>query len=316
MTHPFPTRLTNSGSPPLTTPLAIETRGLQKRYGKLVALNNLSLQVPEGAVYLLVGPNGAGKSTAMKTLMGLIRRDSGDAMVFGLDVERNGPTVRANVGYIPDDATWGYGWMSLQTLFDYHARYYARWDHDYIRRLAKLFRFRLDAKLSSLSKGERRRVHIAMALAHRPPLLLLDEPTDGLDPVMRDETLAMLVDHLAETPTTVLLSTHHVEEVERLAEYIGVIANGELCAQLSFDLLQRELRQYRFQTPNGMPPVPTLQDRVVRRNEAARERIWTIWGDEREVIAALTAAGAVVHDASTLSLLDATLCLLNPGPQS
>lgn len=302
-----PRRLTDTG---FTDPLVIETRDLHKRYGSRTALGSVSLQVPAGAVYLLVGPNGAGKSTIMKTLMGLVRQDSGNATVLGLDAVREGPTVRANIGYLSDDTAWGYGWMNIKTLFEYHARYYSRWDAAYMRQLTDFFQFRPDARLASLSKGEQRRVQIATALAHRPPVLLLDEPTDGLDPAMRDETFAMLVDHLSETPTTVLLSTHHVEEAERLADYVGVISNGNLCAQVSYETLQRELLQYRFQTPDRWQGAPALDDRIVRKTESPREQAWTIWGRQAEVVSALTATGVSVSNVTPLSLLDATICLL------
>ncbi|MEO6778486.1 MAG: ABC transporter ATP-binding protein, partial [Gemmatimonadaceae bacterium] len=202
--------------------LAVETRGIFKCFGDQVALSNVSLQVPIGAVYLLVGPNGAGKSTSLKILLDLMRADTGVAEVFGLSSRDSAPEVCANVGYVPERTEWGYGWMRVGRLLEHHSLYYPRWDVEYAARLAAKFELRLDRKMGVLSKGQARRVHLTMALAHRPPLLLLDEPTDGLDPYMRDETLGVLADHLAESQTTVVISTHHVEEVERLADHIGV----------------------------------------------------------------------------------------------
>ncbi|HEV2643771.1 MAG TPA: hypothetical protein VGT98_13740, partial [Candidatus Elarobacter sp.] len=153
---------------------------------------------------------------------------------------------------------------------------------------------------------------LTMALAHRPPLLLLDEPTDGLDPLMRDETLGVLADHLAETQTTVLISTHHVEEVERLADHIGVMRGGELRAQMTIDALARGLRRYRAEVPDAWSGVTSLNGAVLRRASAPREIQWTVWGPEQEIIRQLGHAGANVRDVAPVSLLDATLALLNP----
>ena len=309
MTSLLPTRLLN-------TDFAVTTQELSKVYGGKPALHNVTLQVPKGAVYLLVGPNGAGKSTLLKILLDLIRADAGTATVFGLNVRNQGPAVRANIGYVPERGDWGYGWMRVRRQLEHQAQYFPTWDHAYVERLAKLFQLRMDQQMGTLSKGQARRVHLTMALAHRPPLLLLDEPTDGLDPLMRDETLGVLADHLAESPATVLLSTHHVEEVERLADHIGVLRDGELRAQLSLETLQRGLRSYRADIPDGWSGVPTLNGTVLNRITTARELQWTVWGEESDVVRHFTAANATIRDVRPLSLLDATVAMLSRKEES
>ncbi len=306
MTSSLPTRLRDGE-------LAVDTRGLTKRFGDQVALNDVTLQVPTGAVYLLVGPNGAGKSTTLKVLLDLVRTEQGAAEVFGLDTRERAPEVRANVGYVPEFPTWGYGWMRVGRLLEHHALYYPTWDADYAVKLMQKFDLRMDQKMGVLSKGQARRVHLTMALAHRPPLLLLDEPTDGLDPFMRDETLGVLADHLAASPTTVVLSTHHVEEVEGLADHIGVLRNGELRAQMSRDDLNSGLRRYRVEVPDGWSGVVSLNGTVLRRVAAPREVQWTVWGPEAEIVQMLTGSGGTVREVARLSLIDATLALLNPN---
>lgn len=310
MTSALPTRLaTSTGAGDLT----IATTGLTKHYGDQTALSDVSLQVPTGAVYLLVGPNGAGKSTTLKTLLDLVRGDSGRAEVFGVDTRADGARIRANIGYVPERPDWGYGWMRVGRLLQHHARYFPAWDAAYAATLARVFDLKLGRKLGVLSKGQARRVHLTMALAHRPPLLLLDEPTDGLDPLMRDETLGVLADHLSETPTTVLISTHHVEEVERLADHIGVLRDGQLRAQLTIDALRAGLRRYRIEVPEGWQGVPSLNGAVLRRATGGREVQWTVWGDERDVAQRITDAHGTVREASPVSLIDATLALLGTG---
>ena len=305
MPGPLPTQLAAGD-------FAITTHDLSKQYKTVAALTNVTLQIPTGAVFLLVGPNGAGKSTTIKLLLDLIDPTSGSARVLGLDPRTRGPLVRANVGYVPEQLEWGYAWMKTGRLLKHHARYFPSWDWEYANRLFKSFDLRLDQKLGTLSKGQGRRAHLAMALAHRAPLLILDEPTDGLDPVMRDETLGVLVDHLATTPTTVLLCTHHVSEFETLADHIGVLRNGELRAQLPLSELRRGLRRYRADLPEEWSGSTLFSANSLRRTTTRRDLDWVVWGDEKEITAGLAGSGATVRDVVPLSLDDATLALLNP----
>lgn len=201
--------------------------------------------------------------------------------------------------------------MRVGRVLEHHSTYYPTWDTEYAERLANAFDLGMDQKVGKLSKGEARRVHLVMALAHRPPVLLLDEPTDGLDPVMRDETLGLLADHLAETGATMLISTHLVHETERLADHIGVIRGGELQAQLNVDDLRRGLRRYRAEVPTGWTGSPTLNGSVLRRQNASNEIQWTIWGDEGDVLAQLKGSGATVREAAAVSLEDAALAMLS-----
>jgi ABC-2 type transport system ATP-binding protein len=292
--------------------LAIATRDLSKQYKSVAALTRLALQVPEGAVYLLVGPNGAGKSTTIKILLDLVAPTSGTAKVMGLDPQQHAAQVRANVGYVPEQLDWGYAWMRTGRLLEHHARYFPSWDQQYAQELFKTFDLRLEQKLGTLSKGQGRRVHLVMALAHRPPLLILDEPTDGLDPVMRDETIGVLIEHLSATPTTMLLCTHHVSEFEQFADHIGVLKNGELRAQMPLLELQRGLRRYRVDIPAEWGGASLFGAAALRKTTTQRELDWTVWGDESEITAQFERSGAVVRDAVPLNLNDATLALLSP----
>lgn len=309
MTGPLPIRLPDGE-------LAVCTHELTKRYGGHTALHDVALQVPAGAVYLLVGPNGAGKSTTLKILLDLVRASAGVAEVLGLHSVDDAPLVRANVGYVPEHRDWGYGWMRVGRALEHHARYFPSWDEAYARHLARLFDLPLDRRLGKLSKGQARRAHLVMAMAHRPPLLLLDEPTDGLDPVVRDETLGAIAEHLADAPTTVLLSTHHVAEVEQLADHIGVLRDGMLRSQMPLDALRGKLRRYRAAVPEGWQGVPGLDGAVLRRAGRAPEVQWTIWGEEEEIAGHLAAAGATVREAAPLSLHEATLALLTTKPDT
>ncbi|HEV2146400.1 MAG TPA: ABC transporter ATP-binding protein [Longimicrobiaceae bacterium] len=290
---------------------AVATDGLSKRYGRETALDRVDLRVPEGAVYVLVGANGAGKSTTLKVLMNLERPDAGTARVFGLDTGGRGPEVRAQVGYVPEHHAHGYGWMTCARMIQQVAAYYPAWDGAYADRLSRAFGLRLDRKVGALSKGETRRLQLLLALAHRPPLLLLDEPTDGLDPVVRRRTLALLAEHLADTPTTVLVSTHQIYEVESLADHVGVLRDGRLVAQMARDELHRRVRRYRVEVPEGWKAPPELHVADLRRSRAGREVQCTLVGEEREVAERLALAGAQVREVTPLGLEDAALAFLS-----
>ena len=290
---------------------AVATHGLSLRYRKQVALDAVDLRVPDGAVYVLIGANGAGKSSAMKVLLNLERADAGTAEVFGLDTITDGPRVRAQIGYIPEAHEQAYSWLTCGQLIRHVAAHYPAWDHAYAAKLIDVFGVRPERKVGTLSKGESRRLQFVLALAHRPPLLLLDEPTDGLDPVVRNRTLAQLAEHLADTPTTIVISTHHIHEVETLADHVGVLSAGKLVAQMSRDELRRTVRRYRVEVADGWEAPPELQTPTLRRSAGGRELQWTLIGEEGDVTTRLSAAGATVRDVMPLSLEEAALAFLN-----
>ena len=296
---------------PEAGPLAVATKGLMKRYDGATALDGVSLQVPAGAVYVLVGANGAGKSTAMKVLMNLERADAGAAAVLGLDTAGRGAAVRAQVGYVPEHHDPGYGRLTCGRLLRHVATYYPGWDARYADHLIGAFDLRLDRRVGTLSKGEARRLQVVMALAHRPPLLLLDEPTDGLDPVVRKRLLVLLAEHLADTPSTVLVSTHRIQEVESLADHVGVLREGRLVAQMPREELQRTVRRYRVEVPDGWETPPGLEIADERRSRAGREVQWTLVGEEREVTERLAGSGARVWEVTSLGLEDAAVAFLD-----
>lgn len=301
-------------APPLVAPLAgphaVNAAALVKRYRREAALDGVSLQVPEGAVYVLAGANGAGKSSLLRILMNLTRRDGGDVEVFGLDPARSPEEARARVGYVPETTETGYRWMTTGQLLRHQRAYYGGWDEAYAERLCRLLDVRPERRIGAMSKGQARRLQLVAALAHRPPLLLLDEPTDGLDPVARDEVLGLLSEHLADTGCSILVSTHLVYEMERIADHLGVISEGRLLAQVRLDALHAGLRSYRFEHPDGFAAPRELAGAILHQTGWGREARWTVWGDEAEVTERLARAGAVIRDASPLCLDAAVVTLL------
>ena len=289
---------------------AVATHGLTMRYGKQTALDAVDLRVPEGAIYVLAGATGAGQSTAMKVLLNLERPNGGRAEVFGLDTAARGPEVRAQVGYIPESHEHSYKWISCGRLIQHVATHYRAWDHAYADHLIEIFGVRRERRTGTLSKGESRRLQFVLALAHRPSLLLFDEPTDGLDPVVRKRAFAQLAEHLADTPTTVIIATHHIAEVESLADHVGILREGRVAAQMSRDELRRTVLRYRVDIPGGWQAPPELRIASPRRSQGGREAQWTLVGEERDVVARLAAAGAKVRDVTPLALEEAALAFL------
>jgi ABC-2 type transport system ATP-binding protein len=291
-------------------PAAIEIRDLSKRAGNREILRSLDMTVPRGAVYVLIGPNGSGKTTTLRLLQGLIRSDAGTSIVMGLDPDRNGPLLRAQMGYLAERHEWGYSWLSIAALYRTAKSYFPTWDADYAAELSVRLAVDTSRRYSDCSKGEARRAQAILALAHRPPLLLLDEPTDGLDPLARAAFLSILAEHVAATDATVLVSTHLVSEFEALADHVGIMSAGRLALESSLERLGTRLRRYRAVVPPGWLAPSSLDKSIVSRIETDRQVEWIVWGVPEEVRGKMVASGATVREELPVSLEDAAVAFL------
>jgi len=206
---------------------AVQARGLAVRFGCKRVLEGLNLDVPSGSVTALVGPNGAGKSTLLRILVGALVPNGGRASVLGLDPAREGPRVRARAGYVPDRFEVP-RWMRGRDWLRFLARFYASWSVDEEQRLLGLLQLDPSDKIADLSKGARAKLALIAALAHRPKLLLLDEPFSGLDVSARDAIATAIFGHLREESRTVLFVSHSLSDVERLADRIAILEGGRV----------------------------------------------------------------------------------------
>ena len=217
----------------------IETAGLVRTFHRLEAVKGLDLKVPAGSFFALIGPNGAGKTTTLKLLMNLIRPTRGTARVLGVDSRRLGVPELQRIGYVSENQRLP-EWMTADQLIDYCRPLYPTWDDALCRKLRTDLGLASRAPLRNQSRGTRMKAALLASLAYRPELVVLDEPFTGLDPLVRDELIRGLLEVPGDRPFTVLVSSHDVEEVERLADWVAFMADGRIIlAEPVSSLLQR-----------------------------------------------------------------------------
>jgi len=233
----------------------VEIADVTRRYGKKLALNEVSLSIEPGTVLGLVGENGAGKTTLIKHVLGLLRAQSGSVRVFGRDPTADPVHVLSRIGYLSENADLP-GWMRVGELLRYAHAFYPTWDAGFASRLIREFGLDLNAVIKTLSKGQRARAGLTVALAYRPELLVLDEPSSGLDPIVRRDILTAIIRTIADEGRTVLFSSHLLSEVERVADHVAMIRAGQLVFCDTLDCVrERHCRvTLRFRTPRTEPP--------------------------------------------------------------
>lgn len=231
---------------------AIEAKGLVKRHGSVRALAGLDLMVPEGSVFGLLGPNGAGKTTALKGLLGLARFDAGTVSVLGGDAAdpRRSLELRARVGYASSDMSL-FGFLTVDDHIELCRGLYPSWDQGLVQRGLDLFDLPRRRKAGALSRGMRGQLGLILALGPRPALLILDEPTAGLDPLMRRAFLSVLLGEVAARGGTVLMASHQLTEVERTCDRVAIIHRGRAVASGGLDELKLTRKQVRVVLPEG-----------------------------------------------------------------
>lgn len=237
----------------MTEDIVIKTRGLGRRYGTRWVVKDLDLDIPAGAVYGFLGLNGAGKTTTIRMLMGLIRRHSGEASVLGLDPAKRDVEIKRRVGYVAEAPTF-YDWMRVDEICGFVAHYRrGEWDHKRAGELIEHFRLPRDVKLRDLSKGQRAKTSLVLAMAFDPELLILDEPTGGLDPVARREFVEGVLAEYQESGRTIFVSSHLVNELSGLVDRVGIIHEGKLLLTQKSDEFTASIKRVRLTFENEAP---------------------------------------------------------------
>jgi ABC-2 type transport system ATP-binding protein len=240
---------------------AISIRNLQQGYRRQPVLEDVSLEIPRGETFALLGRNGAGKTTLIRTLLGLLRPRSGTVEVLGLDPFANPQQVRRRIGYLAEDQAM-YGWMNAVQIAAFLAPFYPGWDRRLLNDLLDRFEVPRGTKIKHLSKGQNVRLGLALALAHRPELVILDDPALGLDPITRKQFNRDIIEHLQAEGRTVLYSSHLLDEVEPVADAVAILDRGRFVRTGSTEQVQRDVKRVVLpaQALEGLPRPERLLD--------------------------------------------------------
>ena len=272
----------------------LEMNSVTKTFGTFKALDDLTLTVPQGAVYGLVGPNGAGKSTAIRHLTGVYRPDSGTVQVDGQPVYEN-PAVKSDIGYIPDEIFF-FPSATMEDMRRFYKGLYPRFDEDLYRRLYDIFRLPKNGQIRRFSKGMQKQAAFHLALAMRPKVLILDEPVDGLDPVMRRQVMSLILSDVAEYGTTVLISSHNLRELEDVCDHVGIMDHGKMLLEKS--LADMQGTTHKLQIVGGVPE--GLE--VLHESSSGRLKTLICRGQAWELSTKAAAAKPAYFDVLPLSL--------------
>jgi ABC-2 type transport system ATP-binding protein len=278
----------------------IELRGVTRQFGNKRALDNISLTVSRGVVFGLVGANGAGKTTLIRHVLGLLKAQQGSVRVFGLDPVKEPVGVLSRIGYLSEEGDLP-GWMRVDELMRYMRAFYPTWDEDYAQDLRRQFALDPAAKVKTLSKGQKARAGLLVALAYRPALLLLDEPSSGLDPIVRRDILGAIVRTIADEGRTVLFSSHLLDEVERISDRVAMLKGGRILFTGAMDEIKQTHHRLTLRFGNERSQPPPLDGVLSWEGRGCH---WTAVANGRldELTLAASALGAEVVEQKALSL--------------
>ena len=272
----------------------LELKNVTKTFGDFKALDNLTMTIPQGAVYGLVGPNGAGKSTAIRHITGIYRPDSGSITLEGLPIWEN-PQVKQTIGYIPDDIFY-FPSATMEEMRRFYRGMYPKFDDALYKRLFDAFQLPRKGQIRRFSKGMQKQAAFHLTLSCCPEILVLDEPVDGLDPVMRRQVMSLILSDVAEHGTTVLISSHNLRELEDVCDHVGIMDHGKMLLERSLADMQGSTVKVQLvgDTPENLD--------ILHETASGRLKTLIVRGDARAVEKAVAAANPGYFDVLPLSL--------------
>ena len=253
----------------------LEMKNVTKTFGTFKALNDLTMTVPKGTVYGLVGPNGAGKSTAIRVLTGIYRPDSGEIAMEGKPIYEN-PEQKARIGLVPDEIFY-FPSASLEEMRKYYAGIYPNFDNNLFERLYEVFKLPRKSPIRRFSKGMQKQAAFHLTICTRPDVLVLDEPVDGLDPVMRRQVWNLILADVAQRQTTVLISSHNLRELEDICDHVGIMDHGKMLLERSLADMQGAIHKLQL-----VGDVPQDLD-ILHESQSGRLRTLIIRGSAEEI---------------------------------
>ena len=272
----------------------LELKHVSKSFGKCKALDNLTMTNPQGSVYGLVGPNGAGKTTAIRHITGVYRPDEGEITMEGLPIYEN-PQVKQAIGYIPYEIFY-FSSATLKDMAKFYRGLYPRFDMPLFQRLSEVFQLPMGSPIRRFSKGMQKQAAFQLTLSIRPDVLVLDEPVDGLDPVMRRQVMSLILAEVAERNTTVLISSHNLRELEDVCDHVGIMNHGKMLLERSLADMQGNTVKLQMvgDVPEGLE--------ILHQSSTGRLQTLVVRGNAREVEAQVEASEPMFYDILPLSL--------------
>lgn len=276
----------------------IEVKNVSKSFDGFKALDNLSISVPTGAIYGLVGPNGAGKSTIIRHITGIYRQDEGEVLIDGKPVFEN-PEVKRDISYIPDDVFF-YTQSTIKDMMKFYKGVCPSFSAERFEKLRRAFDLKDSTKMRSLSKGMQKQAAFWLTVSMCPKVLVLDEPVDGLDPVMRRQVWSILMSDVAEYGTTVLVSSHNLRELEDVCDHVGIMNKGSLMLERNLSEMQENISKVQLALPDGK----TLPEGLNLLHSSSTGRLQTliVRGKAEEITNMLAACEPLFMDVIPLSL--------------
>jgi len=276
----------------------IEVKNVVKKFDGFTALDGLDITVPTGAIYGLVGPNGAGKSTIIRHLAGIYRQDSGEVLIDGQKVYEN-PAIKRRTAYIPDD-TYFFTQAGIRDMMKYYRGVYPSFDQSRFEALREVFHLDEKRPMRKLSKGMQKQAAFWLALSIRPEVLILDEPVDGLDPVMRRQVWSLVMGDVEEHGTTVLVSSHNLRELEDVCDHVGIIHEGKTMLERSLSELQENVSKVQLVLNDGQALPEGLN--ILHSSTSGRIRTLIVRGKAEETEARIAGIGPLFYDLIPLTL--------------
>ena len=272
----------------------LEMKNVTKTFGTFKALEDLTLTVPKGAVYGLVGPNGAGKSTAIRHLTGVYRPDCGEILMEGQPIYENN-AIKSRIGHIPDDIFF-FPSATLEEMKKYYKGMYPKFDEALFERLHQVFNLPKKSPIRRFSKGMQKQAAFQLTISSRPDVMILDEPVDGLDPVMRRQVWSLILSDVAQYETTVLVSSHNLRELEDVCDHVGIMDHGKMLLERS--LADMQGATCKLQIVGNVPE----NLNILHESSSGRLKTLVVRGSTEETIARAQAASPVYFDVLPLSL--------------